>query len=105
MNEVKLNAPDDIVEKIVGLGFHEEIAKMALTLTSNNMDEAIEHLIKLQDDNKYTDILNNLQSMLQASNDGAGPSSSNSVPGVTDEETKQKLEKIKDKMEEQMKVS
>lgn len=75
---------------------------MALSVTFN-IDDAIEHLLKLQEDEKYTEMVEELKKcMSNEINDGAGPSTSTNTDISVD--GKKKLEKIKNKMRQGMEV-
>lgn len=77
--------PDnELCEQMLNMGFDRSIVEMALRTVANNMDDAIEILIKFQKEGKYDDTLQNLAETLAGnlnggSDNGAGPSTSAST--------------------------
>lgn len=64
-----------IVEQMKSMGFHNDMIEMALKNVANNMDEAVEMLLRMQSSGKYEEVLTNL--ILSAdSASGSGPSTS-----------------------------
>lgn len=65
---------------MVNMGFDKAIVDMALRTVANNMDDAIEMLLKYQNDGTYTETLQNIADAVSLTNgdnfDVAGPSTS-----------------------------
>lgn len=68
-------------EQMLAMGFHAEIIDMALKNSTNQMDAAVEELIRLQANGTYENILSNLTQLaastidLSSSHDGPSTSS------------------------------
>lgn len=70
--------PDEsLCEKILNMGFDIEMIREALKSTSNDMQKAIENLLKMQADGTYQDVLKNvLQHVTSSGNETNTPSTS-----------------------------
>lgn len=87
--------PDDnLCEQIMNMGFDKATVDMALRNVANNMDAAIEMLLKLQNEGTYTEALEKLVDGLPIPNgdlNAAGPSTSSG--------SKELKEKIQEKID------
>lgn len=83
-------ADNDITSQMVNMGFHADIVKMALRRVANNMDEAVEMLLQMQNNGLYDNFLTNVLE-LAASSTGARPSTSTASP-IADLEKRVKKE-------------
>lgn len=89
--------PDEsLCEKILNMGFDVELVREALKNSTNDMQKAIENLLKLQADGTYTDAL---KEVLKNANIDQNTPSTSSMPS-----TSQLLDHIQNH-EEEMNVS
>lgn len=79
-NSVK---PDEVLcEQIINMGFDIELIRQALKDTSNDMQKAIESLLKLQADGNYQDALKQVIQNVATLHDPNQPSTSGSNSAV-----------------------
>ncbi|XP_063704634.1 NEDD8 ultimate buster 1 [Culicoides brevitarsis] len=78
----KFHVEGNLLQNLVQMGFHTELAKMALQNSFNNLDSALDFLQSLRDDGKYEEVLSGL----------AGPSTSSQQPSIPLEELKEAKE-------------
>ncbi len=67
-----------IVENMTGMGFHPEIINMSLRHACNNMNEAVEMLLRMQGDGTYE----NLLTSICGASSGATSSASSSLQAI-----------------------
>lgn len=53
-------ADSKIVDLMTKMGFHPQIVDMSLRYASNNMDEAVDMLLRMQSDGTYEDLLTSI---------------------------------------------
>lgn len=85
---------ESLCEQILNMGFDIELVREALKNTSNDMQKAIDNLLKMQADGTYTDALKEILRTVTPANDPNAPSTS-SMPS-----TSQLLDRIQSHEEE-----
>lgn len=73
------------------MGFHKEMIEMALKNVANNMDAAVEMLLRIQSDGKYDDTLKKIVDLVSTE---MGASTSSSAPHQNLVATLQKQKEI-----------
>ncbi|XP_062564598.1 NEDD8 ultimate buster 1-like isoform X2 [Armigeres subalbatus] len=58
-----LTPSEDLIDKLIDLGFHKEAAVTALRQTINNFEEAVEFLVAAQNNNSYDSLLTEQESL------------------------------------------
>lgn len=81
----------DIVSQMEAMGFHKGMIEMALKTVANNMDSAVEMLLRIQSDGKYDDTLKKIMDLVSTE---VGPSTSSSQPHQKLAATLQKQKEI-----------
>lgn len=74
---------ESLREKMVAMGFHAEIIDMALKKSTNEMDAAVEELLRLQANGTYENVLSGLlqaaASTIDLASGQSGPSTSSKM--------------------------
>lgn len=84
-------ADSKIVDLMTKMGFHPQIVDMSLRYASNNMDEAVDMLLRMQSDGTYEDLLTSIggstsnASLFTAATTSTGESATQSFKKLADD--------------------
>lgn len=75
-----------IVDQMTKMGFHPEIINMSLRYAANNMDEAVDMLLRMQGEGTYENLLTSIlgTSSEGTNSDGTTPSTSSAASAIAE---------------------